>query len=60
MEWGMIIVMVLVIPFVTLLPALFLAGLFFGLYEFIRDGIRGKVTARRKPGERATETLNIQ
>jgi hypothetical protein len=60
MDWGMIIVMVLVIPFITFMPALFLAGLFFGLYELIRDAIRGKAAARRRLGEGAPETLNIQ
>ena len=60
MDWGLLIVMILVIPFITVLPALFLAGLLFGLYELIRDIIRQRAAARRKLGERAAEALNIQ
>ncbi len=60
MDWGLLIIMMLVIPFITILPAIFLAGLIWGLYQFIRGTIRERASARRKLGGRATETLNIQ
>lgn len=60
MDWGLLIIMILVIPFITVLPAIFIAGLVWSLYEHIRDIIRERAAARRKLGERATETLNIQ
>lgn len=60
MDWGLLIIMILVIPFITILPAIFIAGLIWGIYEFVRVRIREKAAARKKPGKRATETLNTQ
>lgn len=60
MDWGLLIAMVLVIPFITILPALFFAGLAFGLYELIRDIIRERTAARKKSGKGATGELNFQ
>jgi|GEM_PF-1182614 len=60
MEWGLLIVMILVIPFITVLPAIFIAGLVYGFYIVIRDVIRERITARKKLEKRATEALNVQ
>jgi len=55
MDWGLLIIMILVIPFVTILPAIFLAGLVYALYGVIRDVIRERKTARKKLERRAIE-----
>ena len=48
MDWGLLIVMILVIPFITVLPAIFIAGLVCGLYETICGFIHERKTARKK------------
>lgn len=55
MDWGLLIIMMLVIPFITILPAIFLAGLVCGLYETIHDFMRERRTAGRKLAKRASE-----
>ena len=60
MDWGLLIVMILVIPFVTILPAIFILGLSYGLYVAIRDFIHERKPARKKLEKRAIEVQNIQ
>lgn len=60
MDWGLLIAMILVVPFITILPAIFLAGLFYGLYVVLRDVIHERITERKKLEKRAAEGLNIQ
>jgi hypothetical protein len=60
MDWGLFTAIVMVIPFITILPALFFAGLAFGLYELIRDLIRERAAAGKKSGKGATGELDFQ
>ncbi len=60
MDWGLLIIMILVIPFITFLPAIFVAGLGYGLYQAIRNVIRERKMATRKFEKRAVEVPNIQ
>jgi len=60
MDWGLLIAMVLVIPFITILPAIFILGLLYGLYVLIRDVVHERITARKKLEKIAAEGLNIQ
>jgi hypothetical protein len=54
MEWGFIILLVLVIPFMLLWPALIWAGAVSSLYMLIRDKVRRRTAARqRQPNEEA-------
>jgi hypothetical protein len=53
MDWGLLIIMILVIPFITFLPAIFVAGLGYGLYQAIRNVIRERKMARKKLEGRA-------
>ena len=59
MDWGLIIIMLLVIPFITFLPAIFLAGLVCGLYETIHDFLRERKMASKKLEKKAVEVQSI-
>jgi len=51
--------MLLVIPFITFLPAIFLAGLVCGLYETIHDYLRERKMASKKLEKKAVEVQSI-
>jgi hypothetical protein len=52
MEWGFILLLVLVIPFIIMWPALIWMGAISGLYALIRDKVRRRATVSQKqPGE---------
>ena len=55
MDWGLIIIILLVLPFITFLPAIFLAGLVCGLYATIRNFLRERKTASNKLEKKAVE-----
>ena len=59
MDWGLLVVLILVIPFVIIIPVLSFAGLFWGLFAVIRDNLRERKAARRVSGTRTEEAFVI-
>jgi hypothetical protein len=47
-EWGFIILLVLAVPIVIIWPLLIWAGAMSGLYQLIRNKVRGRATANRR------------
>jgi len=47
MEWGFIILMVLAIPIVIIWPLLIWAGAVRGIYQLVRNRVRGRANVRQ-------------
>jgi len=58
MEWGFIILLILAVPIVIIWPLIIWAGAIIGVFQIVRDRIRGKahanqtVTAAQKTSKR--------
>ena len=59
MDWGLLVLLTLIIPFVVIIPALSFAGLLWGLFAVIRDDLRERMAAKRISETRADEALAI-
>jgi hypothetical protein len=47
MEWGFIILLVLVVPIVIIWPLIIWAGAITGIYQLVRSRVRGRASAHK-------------
>ncbi len=47
MDWGWLVALILILPFVVIIPVLSFAGLIWGLFIVIRDNVRERAATKR-------------